>query len=351
MQVSIGGLLLTLSLTAGDSEIVVGTSFGVVHRCAAHDLNMNTIVSASHLTGVRCVAFGKRSDLFASGSQGGELRVWDLSDYGCQAALKLPKSGGVLSVALVEADERTAASVGLGGAAVISGWEDGFIRCHDLQTLSRQIWYIASAHNGGVSTIAVHCSDSLQYMISGGIDGVVRIWRLSNRELVTQFAEHSKPVTRVLVDIMKPNIFHSTSLDQTVLSYDIKTQRRTVSHVVQRGQFMDMTQRLDSEQELVTCDGTGKLLHWDCDVRDPVVVVQDPSGLCLNRCSVSPSGRFIAFGGQDTVLKVLNIQSNAVVGLGQGHSGSIRTLYWTPDEKQIITGADDGCICIWNLFV
>jgi hypothetical protein len=33
-----------------------------------------------------------------------------------------------------------------------------------------------------------------------------------------------------------------------------------------------MSQRLDSEQELVTCDGNGRLLFWDCDVADPVQV-------------------------------------------------------------------------------
>ncbi len=331
--------------------MLVGTSLGNVHRCATHDLRMNTIVSSCHLAGVAFVAFGQRSDLFVSGSEAGELRVWDLSDYACQATLKLPKSGAALCGVVVEPDESVAPSVSMGSAAVVSGWGDGFIRCHDVQTLNRQIWYIPNAHKGGVNTLAVHCSSTLQYMISGGADAVVRIWRLSNRELITQFQEHAKPVTRVLVDNTRPNIVHSTSLDMAVLSYDLKVQRRTVSHLVQRGQLADMTQRRDSEQELVTCDSSGRLLHWDCDVRDPVVVVQDPSGLPLNRCAVSPSGRFIAFGGQDTILKVLEVESNAVVGLGHAHSGAIRSLYWTPDEKQIVTGAEDSCISVWNLFL
>ena len=33
-----------------------------------------------------------------------------------------------------------------------------------------------------------------------------------------------------------------------------------------------MTQRIDSEKELITCDVNGRLLTWDCDYREPVQV-------------------------------------------------------------------------------
>lgn len=33
-----------------------------------------------------------------------------------------------------------------------------------------------------------------------------------------------------------------------------------------------MTQRIDSENELITCDVNGRLLMWDCDYREPVQV-------------------------------------------------------------------------------
>lgn len=350
-SVELGGCLSSLSMTRNGDEMVVGSSLGVVHRCSTGDFSLNTIVSCCHLASIKCLAFGSRSDQFVSGSSNGELRVWDLSDYACLASLFIPKSGAVLSTCIVDPDEGISSSVGIGGSAVVSGWQDGTIRCHDMQTLNRQIWQIPNAHRGGVTCVAVHCTGSLQYMVTGGADGVVRIWRLSNRELVVQFSEHSKTVTSVLVDVLKPNLVHSASLDMSVLTYDLKTQRRTVSHLVQRGSFADMTQRVDSEQELVTCDNMGCLLHWDCDVREPVAVIQDPSGFPLSCCVVSPSGKFIAFAGQDATLKVLTIQTNEVVGIGQGHSDAITKIRWTPDEKQIVTVGDDSCICVWNLYV
>ena len=40
------------------------------------------------------------------------------------------------------------------------------------------------------------------------------------------------------------------------------------------GTMVSLTQRRDSELELITGDSLGQLLYWDIDVRDPVMAVQ-----------------------------------------------------------------------------
>lgn len=62
--------------------------------------------------------------------------------------------------------------------------------------------------------------------------------------------------------------------------FGVVRRRRTRSGAVQ-----DMTQRLDSEKELVTCDAKGRLMMWDCDYRDPVQVTEragDASAECFS---------------------------------------------------------------------
>lgn len=39
-----------------------------------------------------------------------------------------------------------------------------------------------------------------------------------------------------------------------MLTYDLRKERRTVGHLTRDGQFTSLSQRTDSEQELVTCD-------------------------------------------------------------------------------------------------
>lgn len=336
------GPIRGLSTLANGVEVIVTLATGSVYRCNVTDMRC-TIVGSGHPAAVTCMTISEPQEgsatYFASGTTSGELRVWDIADYACLAVTSYPKSGAVLSVCMI------------GNHSVITGYEDGFIRCHDTATLNRQLWYIPTAHRGGCNTLAAHVGESLQYFISGGTDSSIRVWRLANREMVTQYLQHTRSIVALKIDDVSPNIVHSISEDATVLSYDLKAAKRIISHMVTNGQLAGLTQRKDSERELVTCDNQGRLLHWDVDVRDPVVAVQDPGKLPIKVCSVSPSGRYLAFAGDDQLVKVLEIGSTSVVSVGQAHSGSITCLVWTNDERQIITGGQDSCICVFNFYL
>ena len=52
-----------------------------------------------------------------------------------------------------------------------------------------------------------------------------------DRELLLQFSEHQKGVRTVLVDVASPNLVHSVGADCTVLTYDLRKERRTVAHM------------------------------------------------------------------------------------------------------------------------
>lgn len=333
----------TAVLSSNESEVVLNCVSGSIHRCLLSNFN-NAVVTVGHTGSVACVAFNYdknfQSNFFATGSSSGEVRVWDISDYACIAVSRNNQNGALLSICIFKND------------SIITGWEDGFIRCHDLATLNRQLWYIPNAHRAGIQSIAYYLDRSLEYMVSGGNDGIVRIWRLSNRELVTEHSEHGRSSCKVLVDTKVPSIIHSCGSNGTIVSYDLKVNRKIIAHAVSSGcSIFDISQRKDSEFEVVTCDSLGRLLQWDIDYRDPVTAMQDPSRQAIRSCSVSPSGLYLAFAGDDSLLKILNIQNGDVISIGQGHSDSINSLAWTPDEKQIITAGKDGCLCIWNFYL
>jgi hypothetical protein len=53
--------------------------------------------------------------------------------------------------------------------------------------------------------------------------------------------------------ILFPSFF-ALLFSYQVLTYDLRKERRTVGHLTREGQFTSLSQRTDSEQELVTCD-------------------------------------------------------------------------------------------------
>jgi WD40 repeat protein len=335
----------TISMSANGAEVLVGCSSGTLYRCMVATLS-NSLVASTHTSAISCIAFPPLSPAgyaqantlcFATGTVHGEVRMWDLADYSCLSVSKFPKSGEVKCITLIDSNH------------ALSGWQDGSIRCTD--TAGQLQWCIPTAHRDGATTIAVHIDPSTQYFVSGGGDGAVRVWKYSNRELVTQYTEHRRGVSKVLIDIKSPNIVHSVGGDCSVLTFDLKAARRVICHIVNSGAMLDMTQRMDSELELITSDTLGRLLYWDVDIRDPVMAVQDPSRAAIRTTSISPSGRFLAFAGDDCVLKVLDASTHQVVAIGQAHSSPILSLSWTPDEKQVITGGMDSSLCVWNYYL
>jgi len=57
-------------------------------------------------------------------------------------------------------------------------------------------------------------------------------------------------VTGLFPDINRPHIIHSCSIDKTVFTFDLKTEKKVILHQANNGFILDMSQRKDREQEL-----------------------------------------------------------------------------------------------------
>ncbi len=331
-EVQLLGKVVSLSLSSDGVELLAGTSAGKIYQLLAGDLSAREI-SNSHTSPVGAVAFGaSRSDVCATVSEDGSLRIWDLSDYSVLCASHEMASGSALAIT----DD---------GSCVVSGWTDGFIRCYSTVDGSK-LWEIARAHRDVINSLSMTST----YLVSGGADGAVRVWALTNRELIIQFTEHRKSVTEVLVDLDDPALVHSCSLDRNVFTYNLKSERRTVAHSVRGGAFTAMTQRRDSEKELITVASDGHILFWDCDVVDAVASLLDPNRMRLTSCKISPSGRYLAVCGDDHQVKIYDIIQGLLISCGHGHSGIVRNLCWSPDSRQIISVGNDCCVVVWNFY-
>ncbi len=112
-----------------------------------------------------------------------------------------------------------------------------------------------------------------------------------------------------------------------------------------------MTQRKDHEFELVTGGQGAPIYFWDCDAPNPVAEVPYPYKVLS--VSVSPSGKFLAFGTETNEIFVYSISGLNEFGYlakGLGHSGPVTKVRWSPDEKQIISVSTDSSISVWNFY-
>jgi len=114
-ETQLTGGIMSLELCDGGESLMVGTSEGIIYKVNAETL-VATVVSASHVAPINCVGFGVRSDIFATGSRDGNIRVWDLSDYAVLTNVVGPCE---VHCILFTPDD-----------LVVTGWADGFVRAH-----------------------------------------------------------------------------------------------------------------------------------------------------------------------------------------------------------------------------
>lgn len=74
-------------------------------------------------------------------------------------------------------------------------------------------------------------------------------------------------------------------------------------------------------------------------------------------CSWSPSGRFLAAGGEDDLISVMNIENGRIICRCQGHKSWVASIAWdsfidTPRnglDSRLGSVGQDGIMCFWDL--
>ncbi|TMW61987.1 hypothetical protein Poli38472_009480 [Pythium oligandrum] len=333
-QVQLVGGITSISVSPDGSQVFAGTSAGKMYHIVSTTL-VPTELASSHLGSVAGCGYNEASsEEFATISMDGSLRVWNLSTY----RLKCMATEAVAGLCLAFTKKQNP-------PLIVSGWADGWVRAFDASSAQKK-WHIANAHRSEVTTVAT----SFNYVVSGSTDGAVNIWSTQTRELVLQFHEHKRAVTQVLVDIGKPHWVHSCGLDKSLFIYDLKNERRIMAQHSHDATFQGITQRLDSETEIITAGSDGRMLVWDCDIADPVQYLVDPNHLRVCAVNISPSGRYLAACGDDCEVKIYDLRTMSVVSAALGHSDTVNSVAWSPDERQLVSVGSDSCVCVWNFY-
>jgi WD40 repeat protein len=346
------GGVYALSLSPDALEVIAGTMQGFIYRLRPGALSP-LLVCENHFAGVVAVAYENTvSDQFATISLDGTIRIWDAGDYTvlCKMVVKDALRPTCLAFSL---------------DAVISGWEDGRIRAHH-PTTGEMLWIIDDAHRDGVTACAL--SGNERFVMTGGAQGEVRIWEMRTRELVTHLKEHTSRVTSLCMFDDDAHAL-SCSRDRSFLCWDLRRERRISNHTQRMGGVNAITLSKDQTQVL-TVGQEKKVTYWDLRESTPLKVLDYsraelggniapmiPPGVNVLEATseamciaVSNSGSVFATGGTDHMVKFWDFQTGELLMDGVGHSGTVRSLNFSPDDRQLISVGDDGCIFIWNCY-
>lgn len=105
------------------------------------------------------------------------------------------------------------------GKSIVSAWNDGVIRAFTPLT-GKLIYAIPNAHNKGCSALAI--SNCNRYLVSGGIEGQVRLWKIepTRQSLIGVLKEHRGTIGSVDFNVFNTEVV-SSSTDGTCIIWDV----------------------------------------------------------------------------------------------------------------------------------
>ncbi|GBF88745.1 flagellar associated protein [Raphidocelis subcapitata] len=307
--------------------------YRVTYDAAARTLTEELIQSA-HPERINGVAFPiGYSEVFATASPGA-VRVWHLDS--CRELLRI-------AVANLECK---CLAFAVDGRAIISGWSDGKVRAFGPQS-GKLLYTINDAHHKAVTALAVTPNDAGR-LISGGEEGMVRIWRVGRGGAVMEASlkDHKGPVNAVAVKNAGGDEAVSASSDGSCIVWDLTTHRRRAS--LYGNTFFTCVAYHPDDSQIVTCGTDRKITYWDAYDCQAIRVVEGSASATVGALVTSPDGEALLSGGADRLVKLWGYDDGLCHAAGAGHSGAVTGLQVSPDGGRVVSVGAEGGIFVWN---
>ena len=298
----------------------------------------------------------------------GAVRIWD--------ALTGIEIAGVQSLEKPIRQARLSAD---GSQAITLGKLGGVARVWDLAS-GRPVAAL-EGHPRGLSLIRVAAIGGR--MVSGGMDGTVRVWELGNFHRRTALQILKKPPTAILQDESRLLIFKPRGVEEWQ-----RAGRWQRARTRDFGGLVIGAALTDQGLRVVTtgASNVARLLDGDSGELIAELVGHQESVACA---SVSPDGRWVATGSHDRSARIWDSATGterhrlhvgewltdtafspdgtrlATVAIGgqarlwdpasgreladlQGHDGHVNSVAFSPNGEQLITTSNDGTVRIWR---
>jgi WD40 repeat protein len=231
---------------------------------------------------VTCILSG---DYLICGSQKGQLHIWSVETL--MISRHLYCDSRQLSVTcLVRSSE----------GDIICGFQDGGIKILNRDSGAMKL-VIPQAHRGAVTCVCA----SENFFVSGGMDGIIRIWR--GGITITEFSTPAASIGGVVVET--ENVIAFTN-KRELMQFSIQKKKllKKLSALSLAGNIVGMTSSLFQGQDsvVVTAHHEGRCIVWDFDYDHPLKIFVVAEGLtCIGSFGVNTVLLGSAKGGLATL--------------------------------------------------
>ena len=327
----IRGGITSITLTADETNMFVGTTESNMYWVEVDTFKCE-LRNTCHYDRINSVMFPRGySGVFATSSVN-DVRVWNSRTRAELLRIQVPNT------------ECYGINFMPDGKAILTVWSDGKIRAFLPQT-GRLLYVINDAHRNGATAIAA-TSDNGR-LVSGGMEGEVRIWKLLSQTQVMEgsLKEHRGRVFSINITRDDRKAFTS-SADGSCILWDLDTKTRSLC-LFESTMFKSMVYHPD-ESQILTTGSDRKITYWDCFDGQAIRVLEGSAEGELATLSMSYSGSHFVSGSEDKTVKLWDYDSGLVSHIGVGHSGAVSGVAISPCQSFVVSVGSEGAVFVWE---
>jgi WD40 repeat protein/uncharacterized caspase-like protein len=204
---------------------------------------------------------------------------------------------------------------------------------------------LSNGHTNQVE--AIDFSPDGKYLVTGGVDTTVKIWKIETGDELRSFTGHRQLVIGVKWSKNSKQII-SVDLDGEAIVWEAASGsivRRF--KVLEQGSVSNIA--ISKNEQLLATAGTDKTANiWNL-ADGKLISTFKNHDQAVEVVAFAPNGGTVASAGKDKVIKIWNPQTGVEIKSFEAHPEAINALLFSEDGQNIISGDEDGTIQVINL--